>query len=323
MKKSALKFVLGGCLVWAAVGSVGLKAQQNVQITQYMLNTLSYNPGFAGLSNGLCASALYRQQWGNIYDGSGENKTRVSPWDVLVLVDAPVKVLKGALSMEILSDNIGYFSDITVKLGYAYHLQTSFGKIGLGVQGVLLNKKAKYSDFKPENAADPVLSGKGDESAFFGDVSVGAYLQGSRDYFVGVSVSNIIPQRNEDMGYRLQGPLLSVNGGYNFGFPSLPKVQFTATGFLQTDFKAVDWSLSALATFNRLVWTGLSFRMDAVSVLAGINIMKIRIGLAYDIATTRLIKASAMGGSLEVFVKYCFNLDVDKVNTEYKHARYL
>lgn len=323
MKKRAFVFVLGGCLWWAIGCFVGLQAQQNVQFTQYMLNTLSYNPGFAGLSNGLCASVLYRQQWGNIYDGTGEDKTRVSPWNILVLADAPVKVLKGALSMEIMSDNIGYFSDITFKFGYAYHLQTSFGKIGLGVQGAFLNKKAKYSNFKPETSGDPVLDGKGDESAFFGDVSVGAYLQGSRDYFVGVSVSRIIPQHNEDLGYRIQCPLVTVNGGYNFGFPSLPKVQFTATGFLQTDFKAVDWSLSALATFNRLFWTGLSFRMDAVSVLAGVNISKFRIGLAYDIATTRLIKASAMGGSLEVFVKYCFSLDADKVNTEYKNARYL
>lgn len=323
MNYRALKFVLGCCLGLAVGHESLLQAQQNVQFTQYMLNTLAYNPGFAGLSNGLCASALYRQQWGNIYDGAGEDKTRVSPWDVMVLVDAPVKVLKGALSMELLSDNIGYFNDITLKLGYAYHLQTSFGKIGLGVQGVMLNKKAQYSKLQPETSGDPVLEGKGDESAFFGDVSVGAYLQGSRDYFVGVSVSRLIPQHNEDLGYRIQCPSLSVNGGYNFSFTSLPKVQFTATAFLQTDFKAVDWSISALATFNRRFWAGLSGRMDAVSVLAGINIMKFRIGLAYDISTTRLIKASAMGGSLEVFVKYCFSLDADKVNTEYKNARYL
>lgn len=89
MKKRAFVFVLGGCLWWAIGCFVGLQAQQNVQFTQYMLNTLSYNPGFAGLSNGLCASALYRQQWGNIYDGTGEDKTRVSPWNILVLADAP------------------------------------------------------------------------------------------------------------------------------------------------------------------------------------------------------------------------------------------
>ena len=30
-----------------------------------------------------------------------------------------------------------------------------------------------------------------------------------------------------------------------------------------------------------------------------------------------------MGGAFEVFVRYCFGLEGEKINTEYKNARYL
>lgn len=323
MKRRALTLMLTGGLCGLAGHFVKLQAQQTAQFTQTMLTTLSYNPGFAGLSNGLCVSGLYRQQWGSIYDGAEESRTKVNPWDGLLLVDAPIKALKGALSAEVLTDNIGFFKDVSFKLGYTYHLQTSFGRIGIGAQGVFLNKKATYSKYKPVNGGDNALTGKGDESAMFGDVTVGAYLQGSRDYFVGVSVAKLVPQHNENFGYRVQGPHLYLNGGYNFSFPDLPKVEFTTTGFLQTDFKRVDWSVSGLGTFNRRFWGGISLRMDALSLLAGLNISKIRVGVSYDININKLAKASAMGGSLEVFIKYCFKLDTDKINTVYKNARYL
>ena len=300
-----------------------LQAQQTTQFTQSMLNTLSYNPGVAGLSNGLCVSALYRQQWGAIYDGEGESRTKVNPWDALILVEAPVKALKGALSAEVLADNIGFFKDVSFKLGYTYHLQTSFGQIGIGAQGTFLNKKASYSKYRPVAGNDNIVTGKGDESAMFGDVTVGAYLQGSRDYFAGVSVSHLVPQQNEELGYSVQSPHLYLHGGYNFSLPDLPKVQFTATAFMQTDFKRVDWSVSGLATFNRQFWGGVAARMDALSVLAGINIAKLRVGVSYDLSLNRLVKASNMAGSLEICLKYCFKLDTDKINTVYKNARYL
>ena len=323
MKRRALTLMLTGGLCGLAGHFVKLQAQQTTQFTQTMLTTLSYNPGVAGLSNGLCISGLYRQQWGAIYDGAAESRTKVNPWNALLLVDAPVKVLKGALSAEVLTDNIGFFKDVSFKLGYTYHLQTSFGHIGIGAQGVFLNKKASYSKYKPVVGGDNTLTGEGDESAMFGDVTVGAYLQGSRDYFVGVSVAHLVPQQNEDMGYHVIGPHLYLNGGYNFSFPDLPKAEFTAAAFMQTDFRRVDWSVSGMATFNRRIWGGVSVRMDALSVLAGINISKLRIGAAYDISLNKLTKASAMAGSLGVFIKYCFKLDTDKVNTVYKNARYL
>ena len=38
-------------------------SQQDPLSSQYMFNTLTYNPGVAGTSGMICATALNRQQW--------------------------------------------------------------------------------------------------------------------------------------------------------------------------------------------------------------------------------------------------------------------
>ncbi|MEG1763224.1 MAG: type IX secretion system membrane protein PorP/SprF, partial [Bacteroidales bacterium] len=60
-----------------------------------------------------------------------------------------------------------------------------------------------------------------------------------------------------------------------------------------------------------------------VTILAGVNIKQFRIGVSYDINATNATFKSAPGGSLEISLKYCFKLDADKVNTNYKNSRYL
>ena len=40
-----------------------LHAQQQVQYTQYMYNTMSVNPGYTGTSNRLEAYLIHRSQW--------------------------------------------------------------------------------------------------------------------------------------------------------------------------------------------------------------------------------------------------------------------
>ena len=48
--------------------------QQDAQYTQYMYNTMSVNPGYAGQRDVLSVTALYRSQWVGI-DGAPETQT--------------------------------------------------------------------------------------------------------------------------------------------------------------------------------------------------------------------------------------------------------
>ncbi|MCM1042305.1 MAG: PorP/SprF family type IX secretion system membrane protein [Bacteroides sp.] len=311
------------CLLAGVLCGGSLSAQQEGnQLTQFMLNTYAYNAGYAGLSNGIAVSALHRQQWLGMGRG-GSGQKGVAPNSTILLADMPLKILKGGVGLEVASFNAAYFKDIHVKIGYSYHLQTSFGTIGMGVRAQLESKGLDFSKFDPENASDRILTGKQKENGMYGDVSVGFYLLGNANYFVGIAANNLVAHKSEKISFR-PSRHIAVNGGYSFSFSSLPKVEFTPTAYLETDFTTVSWSLAVMGTFNKRFWAGLSYRFqDAVSILAGINIAKLQIGASYDITASRFIKASTIGGAFEISVKYCFGLEGEKVNTEYKNARYL
>lgn len=309
------------CFLSCTCGDFLFAQQEGNQLTQFMLNTYSYNAGYAGLSNGLCVSALHRQQWLGWGRGSGEKK--VAPNSTILLADMPLKILKGGVGLEVASFNAAYFRDMHVKIGYAYHLQTSFGTIGMGVRAQLESKGLDFSKFDPENASDRILTGNEKENGLYGDVSIGFYLSGNANYFVGVAANNLVAHKSEKISYK-PTRYLAINGGYSFSFRSLPKVVFTPTAYLETDFSTISWSLAMMGTFNKRFWAGLSYRFqDAVSILAGMNVAKLKIGVSYDITASRLITASSIGGAFEIMVKYCFGLEGEKVNTEYKNARYL
>lgn len=318
-KLSFCRIVALGCLL---AGVCPLSAQQEgIQLTQYMFNTYAYNAGFAGMSNGINASLLHRQQWLGV--GKGTEEKNITPNSTILLVDMPINAIKGGVGVELASYNAAYFRDIYVKLGYTYHLQTGFGLIGLGVRAQIESMGLDFSKFKPENASDRILTGKQSESALYGDVCLGFYLLGNEHYSVGIGLNNLISHRSSKISCR-PSRTLAIHGSYTVSFPSLPKVEFNPSTYLETDFHNVNWMINVTGTFNKRFWAGLGYRLrDAVCINAGINIGKLQIGAAYDITASRMIRASKIGGSFEVMVRYCFGLEGEKVNTDYKNARYL
>ena len=312
--------------------------QEGNQLTQFMYNTYSYNPGFAGLSNGICASVLHRQQWIGIGKGLGstagstgeagtttvEDKSRITaPNSTIIMAHMPLKAIKGGIGVEVASFNASLFRNTLVKIGYAYHLQTSFGVIGMGVRAQLQTVGLDGS-FNPRDEGDPVITNiQESETGIYGDVSVGFYLQGNGNYFVGVAANNLISHKSEKIPYQPSRTFV-VHGGYTFSVPNLPKIEFTPSTYLETDFATFNWSIAMTGTFNKRFWAGLSYRLqDAVSILGGVNIGNLQIGLSYDILASKFINSNKMGGAFEVFVRYCFGLEGEKINKEYKNARYL
>ena len=60
-------------------------AQQDYQITHYMFDNLSFNPGFAGMNRNINATMIARQQWSGF---SG------SPTTAMVNIHSPVSLIK-------------------------------------------------------------------------------------------------------------------------------------------------------------------------------------------------------------------------------------
>jgi len=58
---------------------LGLWAQQDAQFTQYMFNTLYYNPAYAGVEGYTTVTAMHRSQWlgyESTFDGPGAPNTQ-------------------------------------------------------------------------------------------------------------------------------------------------------------------------------------------------------------------------------------------------------
>ena len=79
-----------------------LFAQQDAQYTQYMYNTVSVNPAYAGSRGHLSIAALYRNQWVGL-DGAPETQT--------LNFHTPMGYRGVGLGVSIVNDKIGPTSE--------------------------------------------------------------------------------------------------------------------------------------------------------------------------------------------------------------------
>ena len=120
-------------LIFTTVG--GLMAQHDAHYTQYMYNTMSVNPAYAGSRGQLSMAPLYRSQWVAL-EGSPQRFT--------INMHAPIRNSKLGYGISIVNDNIG---DGVVQETYldgivSYTIDVSDeGKLSFGLNfgGSLLN----------------------------------------------------------------------------------------------------------------------------------------------------------------------------------------
>ena len=112
-------------LVAFVVSSIGFGsfAQQDVQLTHYMYDKLSVNPGYAGLNNAICGTFIGRYQWVK-FDGA--------PRTGLLNVHMPVNVLRGGLGLTYYYDQLGFETNNIARLHYSFHKSIGIGTLGIG-----------------------------------------------------------------------------------------------------------------------------------------------------------------------------------------------
>jgi len=107
-------------------------AQQDPQSSQYMFNTLTFNPGVAGTSGMICATAMNRQQWVGF---------KGAPSTTLFNISAPVSLfgIKSGVGLVVENDNIGFDKNINLTAAYSYLMDLGSGKMGIGVNLGMIN----------------------------------------------------------------------------------------------------------------------------------------------------------------------------------------
>lgn len=328
-------------LLVIAVGfSCVAMAQQEPQFTQYMFHRMSYNPGYAGSSGSICATALYRNQWmGLTLDAPTPGANAGStPTDILFTFDMPAKVLHGGWGLTFVSDKIGYHENIEIDLDYAFRMFWGPGSLSAGVElnlfsstldmGSLVGSDDQTGD--PTNpvssSSDPLLNGK-DASAFMFDVSVGAYYQVPGKYWGGIAVKNLLGSHDDNIHFTNARTAYAM-GGLEYNPSVAPSWRIKPSFLLKTsNLSTFQGEVSCLFDYRNAFWGGASYRVqDAVALMAGVHWKKLRVGAAYDFTTNKLggFKSGRSVGSLELYLKFCFKVVVPrKPATVYGNSIYL
>ncbi len=303
--------------------AVGMQAQQAPAFTHYRDAQMFFNPAFAGMREGICINGIFRQQWSGFRDN--ENGKNAAPEDFLVTADSPIRFLHGGFGGAIIQDKATYnWSDISLILAYSYHAELAFGTLGIGLGINLDNRSIDGSMWKPVDQSDPIIlkSAQGDMRL---DANAGLYFKSADNYFVGVSVNNIMKSTFVKLDPDGNGEISTdrsfyVTGGYNFYLPGDQRFEIQPSFLIQSNLISTQYNLSAIVNYNAKFWGGLNYRVqESIGVLVGMRFKDFVIGYAYDI---NMMKYGVPGGH-EISLGYCFKIKGDKSRTSYKNTRYL
>ncbi|TMI92650.1 MAG: type IX secretion system membrane protein PorP/SprF [Bacteroidetes bacterium] len=299
-------------------------AQQRPHYTQYILNNYILNPAISGIENYTDVKISARDQWVGLngaprtayftiqgpigkkdyrttatsYDVPGENPRGRAYWESYTAAEP-----HHGLGLMVINDRTGSFNRFTADVTYAYHIGLNpttnlAGGFSAGISKISLDKSK--TDFS--GTGDPTDPAAG--AAYSGylntikpDIGVGLWLY-SRDYFVGVSAQQVVPQKFNFVDDAIANPTgrliphLFLTGGYRFlindDINAIPSMMIKyVRGSSKNDFQ-VETNLKL--QYRDRLWVGGSYRyQDGYAAMMGLNVSNtFNVGYAYDFTTTKL-----------------------------------
>ena len=274
-KKLTLGFFL---ILW----SFKMMAQQDPQFTQFMFNTLYYNPGYAGVDGVTKLTAIHRSQWLGYQPSFGGG---TAPTTQILSMSTPIYKLNSGFGAYILNDKLGPQNNLEVQATYAYHLGIKESKLSLGVRLGAYSQTINFDQYRATDPNDPLLNASGKQSQVRPDLAVGAFFRKEK-YYAGVSFNHLI-KAEFDFGLNQRNALAShayVTGGYFYDVNF--DLRFHFTGLLKTDFTKSTFDIGGLAYYKDTMWGGLSFRQsEAVILMLGYSLLKdksLKLGYGLD-----------------------------------------
>lgn len=336
---------IGFLLLLAMTFCLSARAQDDAQFTLFPWTTSYYNPGGIGeQSNTLCFTFVYDNKymgWRDVYGEGGRRDTnsmdKTSPQNFLLNIESYLKKLHGSIGLSLLSDHVGFYNSVSIRLGYSYKLRIGGGHLGIGAHVSLFNQSIDKDKFRPTTPGDPLLQMLS-ESTLDLDFDFGV-LYKTDQWFAGLSVTQIAGALDKNHALRLSGEYgpsrstqMYAHGGYTWIVPANPNWEIMPQAMIKTDFKTFQWEVMALARYNGVFWGGLGYRFqDVVSLIFGarpfynssnVYLKGLEAGLSYGFTTNSLgYRLNRSFGDVEVMVRYCFDIYKPEVFSGYGSTR--
>lgn len=280
-----------------------LMAQQDPQFNQYFFNPLSVNPAYAGSRGTLSAVAIHRSQWVG-FEGA--------PTTQAFAIHSPTRSKKNGIGFQILRDEIGPKSTISVSGIYAYKIKLGRGKLGFGLRASVFNYAFNWDRIVYRDNSSNGLNA-GTETYIIPSFDFGMYYSDRKNFIgfelthmnegrIGVQTDNI----NIENTVQQQAQLIITAGrAFVFNrFITLKPSILIRSARNQPAF--IDLNGSIL--LREKLWLGISYRRGFGAVaIAEYNVTRyLRFGYSFDISLTSLNRRN--GGSHEIFLGYDLKL---------------
>ena len=304
------------------ISSFASLAQAKPSYTQYILNNYILNPGLTGIENYTDIKLSNRNQWTGLngapvtnyisihapigksdmrtsatsFEVPGENPRGKAYWEQYTAPEA-----HHGIGLIAVNDKAGYINRWSVYGSYAYHkplgVRTTLSAgINAGISRVSLDRSK--IDLGTIDPLDPAVGySNGDLRTLKPEIGAGLWLY-SANYFVGLSVLNIIPGKEKYVEDDKYGTYFTPNyfltAGYRFQVSDevniLPSVMVQ---YWQPQLTGVH--VNTKVQYMDKLWVGASYRysdlISGYSAMAGVNVSNaFNVSYAYEVATTSRLR---------------------------------
>jgi type IX secretion system PorP/SprF family membrane protein len=294
-------------------------AQQDYQLTHYMFDNLSFNPGYAGMNNNICGTIINREQWVG-FDGRPSTK--------LLNVHSPVEMLRGGLGFSYISDKLGVESNNIARLSYSYHMGLGAGKLGIGISAGIIQKSFNATWITPDQGSsytfgDDTSIPQNNASGVSPDINLGLFYK-TEELYLGLSTTHV-------GGFSMKGLNVQnvhhywITAGYKYDINQDFKLRPNL--LIKSDAASTIMDLNVNVLFRNMAWGGLTYRIgDEIAPMVGYQHSftdgsTLRIGYAYGITTSVIGDYST--GSHDIMLNYCFSLAKPPTLEKSKNPRFL
>lgn len=296
------------------VVTTGSAWSQDVTVSQFMANPLFTNAGFAGSSQGLRATIMYRTQWPSIHS-SFESYT--------ASYDQNLQLINSGFGVSYMTNKVGGDALITASMSayYAYHFRPSDDlKINLGLRGTYFQKRLNYGIVKSSVEYDTIrtmigIRGADDidprSSLKKADVSVGVVFSYKETFFGGISAEHLnTPNISFYEGDTLTnlGIKTSFFAGANIELlkSSYIPLILTPTAYYQGGTGFQQFSIGSFLSrgpFFTGGWYRLDFNNDAaIMAMFGAQYKELILGYSFDYSLSS--DSTFNGGAHEITLSY-------------------
>nr|WP_321453298.1 type IX secretion system membrane protein PorP/SprF [uncultured Carboxylicivirga sp.] len=279
-----------------------LKAQQDPLYTQYMFNTLAFNPAYAGSRGMASFMALSRHQWVG-FEGAPTTQT----------ITGHLPLNNVGIGLSIIHDKLTPVNQTGVYFDYAYRIKTSeHSHLSFGLKGGFNYYQLDIAQLLLASPNDPSLN-VGATNKYLPNFGFGLYWY-SNNYFLGASSPKLLENKlvNGELETGHEVRHFFFTGGFVFNLGQEVKVKPTVLARL-TEAAPLSFDANLNFLLKEKLWIGAMYRINNSfgGILQYQFTPQFKIGYAYDMTDNEFRNYN--NGTHEIMISYELNFTKTKV----------